>query len=276
MGAAVTLRPDAVRWWPNGSTSVVNVLASVVFVPSAPLLVPQVAGPGATDTEAVREATRTAGRELAAAATEFVAIGARDDDSAAEIGVDGDFGRFGVPMAVTLRRPAAVAVQSGTARKDTLDLSPSDLPLSMLIAGWLRAESGIEAVEPVTVARDALPADCTRVGAELRRRIDADPGRVGVLVVADGATALSARAPGGGLRPGAVDMQRRIDQALAAADTDTLAALDPTACAHAGVAGRPAWQVAAALCSGRQFASRLAYRDAPFGVGYTVVTWTPR
>lgn len=258
-----------------------NVLASVVFVPSAPLLVPQVAGPGATDTEAVREATRTAGRELAAAATEFVAIGARDDDLATEIGVDGDFGRFGVPMVVTLHRPAAVAVESGPSRKGPLDLSPSDLPLSdlplsMLIAGWLRAESGIEAVEPVTVGRDAMPADCARVGAELRRRIDAAPGRVGVLVVADGATALSARAPGGGLRPAAVDMQQRIDRALAAADTDTLAALDPAECARAGVAGRPAWQVAAALCSGRQFASRVAYRDAPFGVGYTVATWTPR
>mgnify|MGYP001333252857 CR=1 FL=1 len=75
------------------------------------------------------------------------------------------------------------------------DEAQADLGMGLL------ADCGCDLVEQ-PVARDALPADCARVGAELRRRIDADPGRVGVLVVADGATALSARAPGGGLRPG--------------------------------------------------------------------------
>lgn len=258
---------------PHRSASVVSVLASVVFVPSAPLLVPEVAGPGATDTEAVRAATRAAGRELAGAATSWVAIGAGDDDSTAPGGLAGSFRRYGVDVAVSLGVPGP---RTRVPEPEQAAAQHLDLPLSMLIAGWLRAESGVPRVEPVTTAPGSAAADCARLGAELRTAVDSDPARVGVLVVADGATALSARSPGGGLRPAAVDLQRRIDEALADADTAALAALDPEECAHAGVAGRPAWQVAAALCSGRRWVSRVLYRDAPFGVGYTVATWTPR
>ncbi|MFT4127318.1 MAG: hypothetical protein QM662_13960, partial [Gordonia sp. (in: high G+C Gram-positive bacteria)] len=107
------------------------------------------------------------------------------------------------------------------------------------------------------------------------RALDAGPAPVGVLVVGDGATALSAQAPGGGLRVSAVAVQERIDAALASADRPALAALDPQVCAAEGVGGRTVWQVAAALVGDRAVAPDLRYAAAPFGVGYTVVTWTP-
>jgi len=44
------------------------VLAQITVIPSAPLLVPELAGPGAADTEPVRAAVLAAGQTLAAAA----------------------------------------------------------------------------------------------------------------------------------------------------------------------------------------------------------------
>ncbi|MEE3850566.1 hypothetical protein VZC37_09490 [Gordonia sp. LSe1-13] len=242
-------------------------LASVVFVPSAPLLVPALAGPDAMDTEPVRAATLAVGRELAGAATTWVAIGARDPAST-QVGRAGTFAAYGVDVPVTL---------DGAEFRGT---GPG-LPLSMLIAGWVRAEAGTGGVEPVTVepvtvAPDASPADCAAVGSQLRERVDGDSTPVGVLVVADGSTALSARAPGGGLRPEAVELQQRIDEAIGSADTAALAELTVDDCAAAGVGGRPAWQVAAELCAGRTLNTQVTYRAAPFGVGYVVASWTPR
>ncbi|MEE4022835.1 hypothetical protein V1Y59_07080 [Gordonia sp. PKS22-38] len=241
-------------------------LASVVFVPSAPLLVPALAGPDAVDTEPVRAATLAAGRELAGAATTWMAVGARDP-ATTQVGRAGTLAAYGVDVPVTL---------DGAETRGT---GPG-LPLSMLIAGWLRAEAGTGdepvTVEPVTVAPDASPADCADVASQLRDRVDQDSTPVGVLVVADGSTALSARAPGGGLRPEAVELQQRIDEAIGSADTAALAALTVDECSEAGVGGRPAWQVAAGLCAGRTLTAQVTYRAAPFGVGYVVATWTPR
>ena len=56
------------------SASVDGVLACVVFVPSAPLLVPELAGPDAVDTLEARSAVRDAGVLLARHATRWVAV----------------------------------------------------------------------------------------------------------------------------------------------------------------------------------------------------------
>ncbi len=242
-----------------------GVLASVVFVPSAPLLVPALAGPRALDTEPVRAATLVAGADLADAATRWFAIGATDDPGPGEIGESGTFARFGVDVPVSLASSESSASRSA-----------GYLPLSMLVAGWLRAEVGADNLTPVLVAQEADPAECARVGADLSRKVDEDTDRLGVLVVGDGAISLSPRAPGGGLRESAVELQRGIDDAIATGDTLALAGLRPDVCAVEGVGGRAAWQVAAAMCAGRPMTTELRYADAPFGVGYVVAVWTPR
>ncbi|WP_124707080.1 class III extradiol ring-cleavage dioxygenase family protein [Gordonia insulae] len=245
-------------------------LASVVFVPSAPLLLPALAGPQAIDTGPVRAATLAAVHDLADTSTTWIAIGVADSATASRPGLGqdvptaGSFARYGVDVAASLRRETA----SGD--------SGRDLPLSMLIAGWLRAETEVGTVEPVVMSPDATPAECARIGVDLGARVDAADGRVGVLVVGDGAISLSAKAPGGGLRASAVALQARIDTAISDADTAALAALDADDCAAEGVSGRTPWQVAAQLCRDRPMVAHMHYAQAPFGVGYVVATWTPR
>ncbi|MFW0784783.1 hypothetical protein AAFP35_09690 [Gordonia sp. CPCC 206044] len=263
--AATTLRRDAVLAGSSRSASVVVVLASVVFVPSAPLLVPALSGPAAVETESVREATLGAAAELARVAPRWIAVGASDGDPR-DVGVSGTFAAYGVdhPVSLEVAAPGDPTTRTG------------GLPLSMLIAAWLRGESKADSVTPVLVGVDASSDECARIGAELADRIAADPEPIGVLVVGDGAISLSARAPGGGLRDEAVVLQGQVDAAIASADTATLAGLDIDRCAAESVAGRPAWQVAAGLCGDRPMAVDVRYADAPFGVGYTVAVWTPR
>lgn len=259
------------------SASVGVVLASVVFVPSAPLLVPALSGPMAHDAEPIRTATLRAAAELAAASRSWVAIGAGDGSDTAidETGLDetaldetaaGTFAPYGVDVPVTLHADVVpdAAPGSGT------------LPLSMLIAGWLREQVGGASVRPVVVDPAATPDECARIGAALAADLDADPGPIGVLVVGDGAISLSAKSPGGRLRPAAVELQAQLDTALGDGDLAALAALDPAACAAEGVSGRAAWQVAAALCEGRPMVAETCCAQAPFGVGYVVARWLPR
>ncbi|NDK89448.1 hypothetical protein GYA93_07605 [Gordonia desulfuricans] len=275
-------------------------LASVVFVPSAPLLVPELAGPEATDTAPVRDAVLAAVTAATPGVSSWIAIGVADEGTGAIDGVghadpdgpdpdgadpdgadldcadraridagqpaSGTFARFGVDLPVRLST-RGVPTAPGP-------LDPR-LPLSMLIAGWLRGQMGVESIRPVTVAPAADPAHCADIGAALASCVDSDPAPVGVLVVGDGATALSAKAPGGGLRAEAVALQQDIDGALGSADRGALARLTDADCRDVGVGGRPAWQVAAALVGDRPVRSDVHYAGAPFGVGYVVATWTP-
>lgn len=261
----------------TSSASVDDVLACVVFVPSAPLLVPELAGPDAVDTVEVRSAVRDAGELLARHAPRWLAVGV--DDVAAgrdaatsgrsrvprSIPTTGGFGRFGVEVPVSL-----------DAAHERLDAeSGGRMPLSMLIAGWLREQVGAESVRPVVVAPDTEPQAAAALGRALGAEVSADPDAVGVLVVADGATALTPKAPGGPRREAAVRLQQRIDACIAKADVAALNDLDVAACAAEGVAGRAAWQVAAGIVGDRAVSAEQYYADAPFGVGYTVAAWTP-
>ncbi|MYR05831.1 hypothetical protein GTV32_05675 [Gordonia sp. SID5947] len=244
-------------------------LASVVFVPSAPLLVPALAGPRAVDTEEVRAATLAAGRDLAADASTWIAIGATDS-GIDQVGSAGTFLPFGVDV------PVFLDGSDGDGRPDEQSPLRPGLPLSFLIAGWLRAESGAAAVRPVPVSSTATATECAQLGTQLAARVDGHREPVGILVVGDGATSLSARAPGGGMRESGARLQQVIDAAIGSADVAALAGLDPDECATEGVSGRAAWQVVSALCADRPMRPELRYARAPFGVGYVVAVWTPR
>lgn len=230
---------------------------------------------------------------MAAAASTWIAVGAADPGRAVHASSDysrrGDFGAYGVSVPVDLAGEGLVG--------ESLAGGDEPLPLTMLIAGWLRAEatkteatkteatkkeeSQAISVIPLVVDPGASPAECAERGRELAGLLASTSEPVGVLVVADGATALTPSAPGGGQRESAVALQQVIDAALADADLDALAALDPDASAADGVGGRAAWQVLAAACTSTStdvplsVRSDVLYSDAPFGVGYTVAVWTP-
>ncbi|SIR86315.1 class III extradiol ring-cleavage dioxygenase family protein [Williamsia sterculiae] len=239
-----------------------GVLAAVVFVPSAPLLVPQLAGPSAADTAPVRTAALRAVAGLAATSRRWVIVGADADER--DVARVGTFRGFGVDVVVSL------------APVDGRD-HPADpgMPLSLLIGGWLRGRVGADVTaRPLLVAPDLPPADCAARGAALRAELDADAEPVGVLVVADGSTRLGDTAPGGGFSPECRALQDDLDAAVGTGDRDGLIGLSVGAASGAGIGGRAAFQVAAGLDTDGRFHGETYYAAAPFGVGYIVARWS--
>ena len=225
-----------------------TVLVAIVIVPSAPVLVPELAGAAAAETADLREAVLTAAAVLP---DRWTAIGAGATDALWGPQAAGTFAGFGVDVAVGL---------SPQADRRT------ELALCALITGWIRGQvrPGAHADVHSFASADDAPAR----GRALRAAIDADPEPIGVLVVADGCNTLTAAAPGGH-DPDSEAVQAALDDALAAGDTAALGALP------AGVVGRAAFAVLAGLAGPAAHEATELYRGAPFGVGYAVDLWRP-
>lgn len=215
----------------------------------------------------LRAAVLAAGAALAEATPHWTVLGVGPGERSYNADTTGTFRGFGVDVRVSLGGPGANPSGDPAA----------DLPLAVLVAGWLRA-----AVAPHVPARaQMLAADtpvrkCAEFGAKLRAELDAEDEPQGVLVVADGAATLSTAAPGY-LDPRAVPVQDALDRAAGTGDTEALLALDPALCADLMMSGRAAYQALAGL-----FAVDAApplvterYRGAPFGVGWFAGLWRP-
>lgn len=229
-----------------------GVLSAIALTPSAPVLVPELAGAAAAEVADVRAAAVAAAAELP---DRWVAIGVGPADQV--IGPDsrGTFAGYGVDVAVTLDPDTAAAVRA--------------LPLCALFAGWLRGQANPAARVQVRVfgAETDTPTALAH-GRALRAEIDAVADPVGLLVVADGANTLTPSAPGG-YDPGAAPVQAALDDALAAGDTGALGSLPDAA------VGRVAYQVLAGLAGTGPRSARELLRAAPYGVGYFVGVWVP-
>ncbi|WNV83615.1 hypothetical protein [Umezawaea sp. Da 62-37] len=227
----------------------------LAILPHAPLLVPELVGGAADETEPLRAACVAAARELADSSPHWVAI-AGDPSGPRTIGPDisGTFRGYGVDVPVALS-----AVESS---------SDPALPLAALVAGWLRARAGALDVR-VELVHPALPtADCLAVGKRL-----ADEPEVGFLVLGTGSHRHGDASVG---RPDdrAGPFDDGVRAALAAADHGALLALDPAVAAELGADGRAAWQVLAGL-AGATGPWRCARSEllVPYGVGYHVAVW---
>ncbi|SDC98916.1 hypothetical protein [Rhodococcus tukisamuensis] len=233
---------------------------AAALVSAPPLLIPELAGAAAAETADLRAASLAVAARLRELAPHWTVVGVGATE--AELGPDtsGSFAGFGADVRVALSPDAAAS-------------SRRDLPLAVLVAGWLRAHAAPDAAaHAIVVAADTSPVYCAEVGARLRARLDAAAEPHGVLVVADGATTLTAKAPGAfdDRAPGA---QAELDAALTAGDLEFLRQLDPVACADLGIEGRAAWQVLAGLFGDDAPRCRTDYQGAPYGVGYHVGTW---
>jgi hypothetical protein len=133
-----------------------------------------------------------------------------------------------------------------------------------------------------------VPDDLLADGAAGRGEgLAAQASRVAMLVLGESSARLEARAPGG-FDPDAPSMHAVVRDALATIDTGTLLGLDPARATHLMVSGRVTWQVAAgaaraaASSSGKRggvprgFRGELRVDEAPYGVGYLVVSWNPQ
>lgn len=238
-----------------------DVLTAAVFVPGAPLLIPELTGSSIDpDVAVVRRAAIDAASGLAEAVSDWLVLAAGPADR----GIDGvgTFAGFGADV---------------TVRLSPYGDGPADpcWPLGVLVGGWLR---GLAA--PDITARAALidpassPQECMERGHRLREECDAASGSTGLLVVADGATTLTAKAPGGFH----ADAQRWQDDLVAAVggDLDAQARVTQWTAADAeavGIDGRAAYQAALAALDG-QWNAETRYAAAPFGVGYIVSRWS--
>ncbi|NIH79398.1 class III extradiol dioxygenase subunit B-like domain-containing protein [Amycolatopsis viridis] len=223
-------------------------IVQAVVVPQPPLLVPALSPGASADLESLRAACRAAVRRLAAVTREWIAVGAGLHERVVEPGVSGSFRGYGVDV--------AVALSAGP-------VSPAELPLPALVAGWLREQAAADSVRVHLV--DGDPAECERLGKQL-----AHGERTGLLVLGDGSNRHGPKSPGSEdeRAPGFDDTVAR---ALATGDTAALRALDPDLAAELGAGGRAPWQVLAG--TGDDWRAELLYSAAPFGVGYHVAVW---
>jgi len=228
------------------------VLSAIAIIPSAPVMVPELAATAAEELAELREAVFVAAASLP---SRWIAVGVGAADAVVGPDVAGTFAGYGVDRRVTLS-PAAAE-------------TPRELALCALIAGWVRGQVNPEAHAEVRVyAADHDVNAALARGRLLRAEIDAAVDPVGVLVVADGAPTLTPPAPGG-YEPESIPAQAALDDALAAGDAAALTRLPDT------IVGRVAYQVLAGLTElGPRSAAEL-YRGAPYGVGYFAGVWQP-
>lgn len=239
-----------------------GVLTAITLTPSAPVLVPELAGTAAAEVAVFRDAAVTATTRLP---DRWIVIGVGAADAVIDAQTRGTFAGYGVDVPVALGpEPPAPPGR----RHQTPDVVTA-LPLCALFAGWLRGQANPVASAEVRVySADHDAETAMAVGRSLRAELDARNDPVGVLVVADGANTLTPSAPGG-YDPDAEPVQTTLDDALACGDTAALAVLPGF------VVGRVAYQVLAGLAEpGPRSTTELA-RGAPYGVGYFVGSWTP-
>jgi hypothetical protein len=226
------------------------VLTAIAIIPSAPVLVPELAGTAAAEVADLHDAV------LQAAATlpqRWIAVGVGPAPSQTGPDAAGTFAGFGVDVPVALSPPP----QPVTA-----------LPLCALITGWVRGQVQPGAVAQVRCYVNVTGADALGIGRALRAELDAGTDEVGVLVVADGCQTLTPSAPGG-YAPEDLVVQGALDDALAGGDPTALAGLP------AAVVGRTAFGVLAGLTGPGPRSATELYRGAPYGVGYFAGIWTP-
>jgi hypothetical protein len=227
------------------------VLSAIAIIPSAPVMVPELAAGAADELADLRRAVFTATESLP---TRWIAVGIGPTDAELGSDVTGTFAGYGVDRRVALSPGGPAA--------------PIELPLCALIAGWARGAATPEARAEVRVYAADHDVDTALARARLlRAEIDDAVDAIGVLVVADGAHTLTPPAPGG-YDPDSIAVQAALDDALAAGDAAALTRLPDS------IVGRVAYQVLAGLAPSPRSATEL-YRGAPLGVGYFVGVWLP-
>ena len=228
-------------------------LSTIAIIPSAPVLVPELAGAAADELAELRAAMVAA---VAALPPRWVVVGVGSNDTAdVVVGPEsvGTFAGFGADLVVRLSPEA-----SGR---------PVELPLSALITGWMRDQAQPDARAEVRVYAANHDAETAlALGRQLRNEIDRLAEPAGVVVVADGANTLTPAAPGGH-HPNDVAVQHALDDALSCGDVAALTRLPRQ------VVGRVAFQVLAGLAEPVPRSAKELYRAAPYGVGYFAGVW---
>ncbi len=230
-------------------------LSAIAIVPSAPVMVPELASAAASETADLRAAAVSA---VEALPRRWVGVGVAATDSVAGPESVGTFAGYGADVCVGLSDRAVAARRS-----------PVQLPLCVLVTAWLRGLAQSAASARVHAYRsDHDLGTALALGRQLRVEIERTDDPIGVLIVADGANTLSRSAPGG-YAPDAIPVQAALDDALAAGDAAALTRLPDS------IIGRMPYRVLAGLVEPEPRSAVQLYRGAPYGVGYFVGVWHP-
>ncbi|OBI79433.1 hypothetical protein [Mycobacterium sp. E740] len=225
-------------------------LSAIAILPSAPVMVPELAGTAAAELADLREAVFSA---VAGLPPRWIAVGVGRTDAVVGPERAGTFAGYGADVRVSLSTDAGA--------------DPVPLPLCALITGWVRCVARADVRAEVRVYAEDHDADAAvAAGKRLRAEIDEVADPIGVLVVADGANTLTPPAPGG-YDPDSLVMQEALNEALASGDAAALSRL-PEA-----IVGRVAYQVLAGLAESGPRSVKELYRGAPYGVGYYAGVW---
>lgn len=232
-------------------------IIAAAICPHPPLLVPA-AGSGTRELDGLRASCAEAVGRLIATGPDIICIvGAGPDEQWYDGCAVGSLRRYGVPLDVPLGAGAAAA---------------PTLPLSLTIGAWLLREGDpTERRCAVGVPAAATDTDLARLSAQI---IGLAPA-VGLLVMGDGSARRTEKAPGF-VDPRAGRFDAVVAAALAAADADALAALDPGLGADLLAAGTAPWRLLGQAAAGACWEAALLADAAPFGVGYFVATWVRR
>ncbi|WP_431037261.1 class III extradiol dioxygenase subunit B-like domain-containing protein [Streptomyces sp. P6-2-1] len=241
-------------------------LVAAAVCPCPPLLVPRIAAGAAAELDGLRAACADALAVLAASRPDRLVVVGPAEGAGAERhgeGAHGGFHGFGVPVNVRLAR-------AGQPQPPTRDDTPA-LPASLAVGAWLLEEAAWAAapVSGLAVGEESGTGECLALGESLRVPHE----RLAVLALGDGSTTRTVKAPGY-LDERAAPWDAAVAKALADADTEALAGLDPVVAHRLGCAGRAPWQVLAGAARGADLKGSLLHEDAPYGVGYFVAAWS--
>lgn len=238
-------------------------LVGAVVLPAAPVLVPQVSQGAAPELDQCRRAVQAAlGDVLGPPVDRVVVVGA--GPSTRRVGTSAQGSLRGIGVDLTVAWGGAEPAADGTSR--------SGLPRSMVLAAWALTEAGwTGTTSGVEVAVDEDPQVCLGLGVGLAD----EPGQVAVVVAADGTARRGAAAPGyTDERSHPFDEQWM--RALARADAQALAGLDPQLAADLMMEGRAPLQVLAGgvlAAGGKGWQAQSWWHGDPYGVAYAVASW---
>jgi hypothetical protein len=235
----------------------------VAVVPQPPLMVPQLSSGRAVETEQMRTSARSVVRRMAEVTEHWIVVGG---DPAGRRSLDrppaGTFRGYGIDLRVSLGPWPT-------------DDAQADLPLPLLIAGWLRGLEAPRVTASAELVEPGLPTEqCRQIGVQLAEQTARRAEPVGLLVVGDGAVAHTAQVTGTA-DPRAEPFDAAVAGALAAADPAGLLALDASLGTELRAAGRAPWQVLAGAvqATGGDWRGELVYSEAPYGIAYHVALW---
>jgi hypothetical protein len=233
---------------PPGRAAARRPATAVAFVPSTPLLVPEVAGRAAADLAGLRTAVHDAVGAMLAIRPEVVVVVGPDGHDGVRYG-PGDGGSLR-GLGVDLDVPFAGRARPGG----------HATPLAHTLGAWLLDEAGWAGAR-LGVAPDDLAAALSGL-----------PSTAGVLAVGDGSARRTPKAPGS-LDAAAGAFDAAVGTALRNGDAEALAVLDEVEGERLMAAGTGAWRALGAALTGRPVTARLHHDSAPLGVGYLVADW---